>query len=170
MCVIPYLKRLISKAQIFQFAQGRGPVVYFAHSKLDYGTPAAKRARALIQRIRPGARILDPSRFGKIWPDLVERLGSHDAVYDLVIDCVSEVFALEHQDFVGRGVFNEVAVALRKARPAYAIREGRAVQITGYVVSDPNDYKRRFGRLLTASIKEQGHVEQNQGKAVNGRY
>lgn len=157
--MISTLKRLMSKAQILRLAPGRGEVVYFAHSRIDDHSFAAAKARGTIRSIRPRARILESADIAEIWHDLTDRLGGHDAVYKLIIESVSEVFALEHAQFVGRGVYHEVAIALANGKPAYAIRDGRAVQIERCTVANPEDYSRRFGRLLMQAMPDKEHHE-----------
>ncbi len=148
----------LSRAQVLLYARGFGQVVYFAHSKLDYHTVIAADAKAALRRARPGKRILDPSSFGAVWGDLVERLGSHEAVYQLVISCCTEVAALEHEGVIGRGVYLELVEAERQGRPRFVLRNDVLVPIVGVVVVDSNDFRRRYGRILTAKELHDVHV------------
>jgi hypothetical protein len=138
----------ISKAQVMSMAVGAGKIVYFAHSKLDYSTSRAAKVRSLIRDERPDMRLLDPSRMGEVWPDLAQRLGSHEAVYELVIECSAQVVALEHKGFVGRGVFTELQLAQRRGLPCYVVRDKRLVPVESIQIFDKEDYKRCYGRVF----------------------
>jgi hypothetical protein len=137
----------MSRAQVLMLAPGHGDVVYFAHSKLDYETSRAAKVRSLIRHARPGKRLLDPSRMRETWTQLVERLGSIEAVYELVTSCVHEVVALEHKGFVGRGVFLELEQAAHRGLPRYVVRGQQLVPVEGIELFDPDDYKRSYGRV-----------------------
>lgn len=139
----------MSKAQVILLAtSGRGHIVYFAHSKLDYESSRAAKVRSLIHQTWPDKRLLDPSRMRETWPDLAARLGGQDPVYELVISCVREVVALEHRGFVGRGVFTELQLAQRRGLPCFAVRDQKLVPVEAIEIVDPDDFKRRYGRLL----------------------
>ncbi len=138
----------MAKAQVTLLATpGRGPIVYFAHSKLDYNTSKAAKVRSMIRDRRHDARLLDPSRMLETWPDLVARLGGQEQVYELVIGCVSEVVALEHKGFVGRGVFTELELASRRGLPRFVVRSNQLLPVARIELHDPEDFKRAYGRV-----------------------
>lgn len=143
------IRTQISHAQVLMLATpGRGRIVYFAHSKLDYCTSRAAKVRSLVREHRPDARLLDPSRFGQTWNDLAERFGSQDAVYQFVVGCADEVVALEHEGFVGRGVFTELEIANQRGLPRFVVRGGKLVPVDSIELFNQNDFKRCYGRVF----------------------
>lgn len=143
------IRTTMARAQVLLLAtSGRGPIVYFAHSKLDYETSKAAKVRGLIRNRWPEKRLLDPSRMRETWPDLAERLGGQEPVYQLVISCVQEVVALEHKGHVGRGVFTELDLAARRGLPRFVARAGQLLPVERTEIVDPDDFKRAYGRVF----------------------
>lgn len=130
---------------------GPGPLVYFAHSMLDYKSPAARRGLAVIQAARPGARVLDPSTMGPAWNRWTRALNSAEAVYTLVIGVVDEVIALERDGHVGRGVFCELQEAARRGIPRHVVRGGLVVPVAGVRVANHDDWRYLYGRVELAA-------------------
>lgn len=131
--------------------------VYFAHSKLDYGTKGAKAARALIARLRPKAKIVDPSQTeanfewelnARFAAGARDTRAAYDAIYRDRIGAADEVAVLEWKGAVGRGVFNEVRFALKRGLPCSVIRDGRLQPISAVKNLDPDDWTYFFGRVV----------------------
>jgi hypothetical protein len=132
-------------------------IIYFAHSMRDYGTRAAREAKAEIQRLRPDATISDPEEMD--WNGMMKRLGSHDAVYRKVVQEADEVVVLEHMQHVGKGAYTEITMAIQLGKPCYALRRGALVPIVGARTVDPNDWKIFYGRVRTTKAERVPHKE-----------
>lgn len=145
-------KKIHVRAVILSLVESAGDrIVYFAHSRLAYGTKAALDARKVIETARPGCRLLDASRFDRptpIWERLVQLVGSYDTVTRLVVSCVDEVIALEHDNHVGRGVYSELAEAALYNKPCSVVRGGAILPVARLEFVDVNDWRRRYGRVV----------------------
>lgn len=138
-----------AKARVLRLAPaGGGRLVYFAHSKRDYHSARAARAFEVVRAARPGGRVLNPSGFIELWPVLVAALGSQEAVYRLVVELCTEVFALEHEGHIGRGVFAELVEAERLGLPRWVVRDEKVFPVAGVTTVDTTDYKVRYGRVM----------------------
>jgi hypothetical protein len=124
-------------------------MIYFAHSMRIYRTPEAKRCRIMIERYarRRNTKIFDPEDLN--WDELVDKLGSHNAVYDYVIRESTEVVVREHQDCVGKGVHDEVLRALLASKPVWRLSEDlkRIHPVTQIQIVDARDWKIRYAEL-----------------------
>lgn len=124
-------------------------MIYFAHSLRIYGTPEAKRCRAVIERYakRRETEILDPEDLD--WDDLVTNLGSHDAVYDYVIRESSEVIVREHQNHVGKGAHDEVLRALLAHKTVWRLSPDlkKIHPVSKINIVNGNDWKIRYAQL-----------------------
>lgn len=129
--------------------RGDGPIIYFAHSMRDYGTAREAEAEALIRQARPGCRLANPKTWGPLWKRL-ERELDVESVYVLVLSIVDEVVALEHEGHVGRGVYHELFFAGKRGLPRSVVRGGSLVDVHAINIVDRNDYRVRFGRVVTA--------------------
>ncbi len=126
------------------------PLVYFAHSKLDYGSPSAIAAHVAIAAARPGAAVLDPSRIDdRVFGKLVALLGSIDRLYAFTVALAAEVIALEHEGHIGRGVYRELEEAAHLGKPRHVLRAGVLVPVVDVEIVNPADLRVRFGRVLT---------------------
>lgn len=126
------------------------PLVYFAHSKLDYGSPRAIGALIAIATARPGAAVLDPSRIDdRVFGKLVALLGSIDRLYAFTVALADEVIALEHEGHVGRGVYRELEEAAHLGKPRHVLRDGVLLPVVDLEIIDPADLRVRFGRVIT---------------------
>jgi len=126
-------------------------VVYFAHSMRDYGTPVAVEAKRDITRLLPDTEILDPEELD--WNGLTRQLGSCEAVYDHVVARSHRIAVLEHAQHIGRGVFEEASRGLRSRKPVHVLRDHQLVPVERVAVVDKNDWKVRYGRIVTSSGK-----------------
>lgn len=124
--------------------------VYFAHSWKDYGSARADAAREAIASRWASAALLDPERMDlarvaadRGWPGayrwaVLERCGHGGAVV-----------AMEHQDHVGRGVFDEVTLALEAKIPVWVYRHPKFERVRDLKVVNIHDWKVAYGRLFT---------------------
>ena len=123
--------------------------VYFAHSMRIYRTPEAKRCRTAVERYAQsqGLAILDPEDLD--WMGLVRQLGSHDRVYDHVIQRSSEVVVREHVDHIGRGAYDEVLRALLASKPVWRLAPDCTTlhSVIAADIVNAGDWKIRYARL-----------------------
>ncbi len=120
-------------------------VVYFAHSRKLYGSKEADDCRAHILRI-PDCVILDPETID--WQKSKELAGSFKKATAQVMLSVDMVITVEYQEFVGKGVFEELITAHDMDIPCMVIRNNELVEIDDLVVNDENDWQLFYGKVL----------------------
>jgi len=122
--------------------------IYYAHSKLIYGTAREKAELAFLRKkfSEDVYQVLDPNK------DMGE-LGSMTPYLVAVSKC-TEVICSEYKGFIGKGVYHEVHCALEKGIPVWCIKKfpilGGLVmkKVSGVRVYDENDWKVRYARLV----------------------
>jgi hypothetical protein len=124
--------------------------IYFAHSKLDYGTPVEDWTRRFISRQFADADVLCPHR----------DIGEATAVgaYNKLVSWASVVVVLEHRNTVGRGVYQEITTALAHKIPVFAVRRRKLVPIVGIKVMDEESWADGYGVLLAVRWNEELRV------------
>ena len=92
--------------------------IYYAHSKMKYGTEIEKLEIELIQRTYPDAKIINPA----------EEVDQTAPEPDIMRWCLNAIRRADIVVFssvnstVGQGVFSEVMYALYKKKPVYYIK------------------------------------------------
>lgn len=120
--------------------------VYFAHSLRSYGTAPAFQAKAAITQQWPGSTLQDPEHLD--WNELVYRVGSHEAAYEHTAQNADVVAVLEHQGYVGKGVFTIVEHALRLQKPVFAFRDAKWCAVSNALLFDGGrDWKVRYAQI-----------------------
>ncbi|MFA5395452.1 MAG: hypothetical protein WC346_05460 [Methanogenium sp.] len=119
--------------------------VYFAHSKLSYGT--RREAEEFLFLKKHFERIINPNtdlgELGDIKPYLVVASLCDAVVVSAFID-----------DFVGKGCFDEVETVLRSNKPVFQlIDRKKMVKVTNVELFDLDDWKVKYGKLITQEKK-----------------
>jgi hypothetical protein len=121
-------------------------LIYYAHSKLIYGTTREEKERAYLEKL---FKVICPNR------DMGER-GSIDPYLDMVSQC-SAVICSEYEKHIGRGVFSEVEHALKLGKRVLCIRgePGEYIlhPIQGIKIIDENDWRYFYGKIILMKIK-----------------
>lgn len=117
--------------------------IYYAHSKLIYGTDTEASAIAYLKQ--QGFEVLCPHN------DLGE-LGSIQP-YLQAIDTCEAVIIHPYKGFIGRGVFEELKHTLCNNKSAsvlcYNIVTGYSLHpVKGYKLHDQMDWKFKYGKVL----------------------
>jgi hypothetical protein len=107
------------------------PSVYFAHSKLDYNTKVEKDA---IKTLSAMYKVFCPNN----------NLGETGSMshYLKVVKWCDETVALEHGGLVGRGVYEEVNMAIESKKPTFVLRDGKLLKVKGSKIVNRDDWKR----------------------------
>lgn len=117
--------------------------VYYGHSMKMYDTDAERDALRFIRErfpnlICPNNDIGDSNR------------GMH--VYLKIVAWSDLVIVSEYQSHIGRGVFDEVSLALKLNKSVYCLRKVKDThkfyRITDLVVVDENDWSVKYGKVV----------------------
>lgn len=119
--------------------------VYFAHSKLIYNTPLEKGIIKMLEDA--GYEVLDPnSQLGEL---------GDIAPYLAAIDTCDETIVFPHHDYIGKGVYEEVAHTIRTHKFCFRfVPNSRSPhgfnlkEITGVRVYEITDWKWKYGKLI----------------------
>lgn len=136
------------------------PIIYFSHGNILKGSKKAKRCLAAIKQRWPNAKVWNPANVNI--KAVAAKAGGWDRFYDKVCRMLQEsgghMVVLENGDdfnlTVGRGVMNEVSVALRCVVeiPVYTYRGDDFYRVTGATPVDVDDWSVRYGALKLASV------------------
>jgi len=111
--------------------------VYFAHSKLIYGTKEEEKALLFLRKIFHNVCCPhnDMGELGGITPYLkrVEKCGL--------------VVALPYNKFIGKGVYEEIKHALSLKKPVLLLDNEKLLTIKGVEVVDEYDWKFKYARI-----------------------
>jgi hypothetical protein len=118
-------------------------MVYYAHSKLIYGTKREKRELAFLKK--KFTFVIDPNK------DMGE-LGSIDPYLKKVDEC-DMVVCSPHDGYLGRGQYSEVLHALKLNKPVYSIQKSllfgfQLKKVTSVSTFDTNDWSRKYSYLV----------------------
>ena len=118
------------------------PLIYYAHSKLDYNTP---REKAEIKHLSKYFRVFNPNT------ELGE-LGAMTPYLHAVWMCHHIVVSPHVELYVGRGVFCEICAALAYGQTVQVLCYNKAGEIIpgrfkGLSIHDPKDWKVHYGKL-----------------------
>lgn len=117
-------------------------VVYYAHSKRIYDTPREKGELNMIKAHWNGDQIIDPSK-DLVWEGDMEP-------YFNVVRGVDYLVCSEYKGHVGKGVFDEVNLALANAIPVFVIRNGNLQSVADTIEDDMSDWAVNYGKLITS--------------------
>jgi hypothetical protein len=124
-------------------------IAYMSHGKALHGSKQADECRTAILTAFDADKVWDTG--GRKGVRAANRLGGWDALYDkLIADLLGRFgicVVLEHNGFVGRGVFVEVQRMDKAGVPVYVFRKGKFGRVSQAEVVDPDDWTYRFGRL-----------------------
>lgn len=112
-------------------------IAYFAHSKLDYDKEKEHQTKARIAEF--GFRVFCPNK----------NLGETGNIshYLRVLDWCDLVFALEHDGYIGRGVYAEIERALSIKKPCFVIRKNLFYKIISIKQEPSGDWRIRYGKI-----------------------
>lgn len=111
--------------------------VYFAHSKLIYGTKEEEKALKHLRKVF-GSVVCPHNDMGE--------LGSIYPYLERVSKCCL-VVALPYKNFIGKGVFSEIEHALALNKPVLVLKGKELKTVYGVVVNDSKDWKFKYGKL-----------------------
>lgn len=128
--------------------------IYFAHSLRDYRGFESKRVLQWLATWYPDAQVHNPEDFEGQFKSRARKLQSwHQAYLSILQERLGErggVVALEHHGHIGKGVFNEISIAMDlMKRPAWVYREGGLHVVRSLQVVDTDDWAIRYGRIVT---------------------
>lgn len=130
------------------------PYVYFAHSMLDYNTKLEAEVRSTLESyIDKDLKLICPNR------DLSATLGKDMYRYLAFVKTCALVIVLEHNKYIGHGVFDEVNTAIRSKIPVFVFRDSNLVPVTGTMVNDPNDWRFKYAKLVTSDVEHAKNAE-----------
>lgn len=115
-------------------------IVYFAHSKLSYGTRRENKELLFLQS--KFARIIDPNK------DMGE-LGDIKPYLTVLSLCDLVVVSAFIDNFVGKDAFSEVELALKLKIPVYQLIDKKLVVVIDIKLFDLDDWKVKYGQLIT---------------------
>jgi hypothetical protein len=122
--------------------------IYYAHSKIIYGTQQELEEYGFLKKKFPKATIICPHN------TVGELRDSKDYLY--VVDCCSKVIVSELNGFIGLGVFAEVARALSNNTSVFVLREKSEEfclwKVSGIEIINEGSWKNNYGTLI---VKQQ---------------
>jgi hypothetical protein len=120
-------------------------IVYYAHSKIDYGSNREYRDLLYLKKRFPKAEVICPNN------DLGE-LGSLKPYLDFVDTC-SMLIVREYKNHVGKGAFSELARAMSDGIRVLALRnKGNKYtleSVAGIQVLKQHDWQLKYGKIIT---------------------
>lgn len=119
-------------------------VIFFPHSRKDYGSDRAQAAEHVIKRAWPGCEIVDPKVIN--WKALGKQHGAR--VDEAIVRDCAIVVGLEHQEHIGRGVFGGLYAGLRLGKQVYVVRDSELVRVLDVEHVDEDDWAVRYGRVV----------------------
>lgn len=118
--------------------------IYFAHSKLSYGSSKEKEELQFLRKTFIKSTIIDPNS------DVGELRNFNE--YLKIVDSCSQVVVSEYKECVGRGVFSEIARGFANGTPISVLRKQAnkyiLFQVIGIEIVNQIDWKRMFGNLI----------------------
>ena len=118
--------------------------IYYAHSKLIYGTSNETEELEFIKEKFPKANIICPHTTVNELTDFQDYLH--------VVDCCTLLIASEVEGYIGKGIFCEISRAfgngtqvsvLRKQNNQYSLS-----QVIGIEIINQNAWKNNYGKLI----------------------
>ena len=121
----------------------KAKTIYYAHSKLIYGTTREAEELDYMERKYPEANILNPG-------DLGELKGIKK--YLKIVGKCNMVVTSEFDGYVGKGVFAEIAQAFSNNIPVKVIRENGVdfslSKVNGIKIINEHDWKSKYAQLI----------------------
>lgn len=117
--------------------------IYYAHSKLIYGTSREKEELDFLERKYPEATIINPNDLGEL-KDIKK--------YLKIVGKCKLVVVSELDDYVGKGVFAEISRALSNDIRVKVLRNKDNVffltNVSGLEIINEHDWKSKYARLI----------------------
>ena len=111
--------------------------VYYAHPKAKYIDSIEQKELKIIFDYFPFAEICNPSKLEPIWN---ENNCSEDKIMDHCLDLVSQsdivIFSPFNEEYIGKGVYEEVSLAERLNIPCYIVCDGK---LQDYTLGEKNE-------------------------------
>jgi hypothetical protein len=118
--------------------------IYYAHSKIIYGTQQELEEFEFLKKSFPKANIICPHN------TVGELRDSKDYLY--IVDCCNKVIVSERNSFIGLGVFVEVARALSNNTSVFVLRrqanEFYLLKVSGIEIINESNWKYNYGKLI----------------------
>jgi L-lactate utilization protein LutC len=124
-------------------------LLYYAHSRLSYGTRKEKRELRLIKKQFPDHQIINPA-------EINFTLTSEAEIIKECKDIVKKVnimIASEYKKHIGRGVFTELNVETKAKK--IVLRKKKFIEDFKIIMINRNDWHVRYGKIV-------GGVDANQ--------
>lgn len=119
-------------------------MIYYAHSKRIYNTKREGKELAYLKK-KYGMQILDPN-------NNMGELGSMEPYLEKVRRCNTLVCS-EFDKHVGRGVYSEIAEALKHKKKVFVLRRNllgfRLHKVKGLEITDDTDWKVYYGKVCS---------------------
>jgi len=121
----------------------KSPKIYYAHSKIIYGTAREQEEILFLKQKYPAAVIINPANniSRKTMPQFLKLVG----------DCNLLVVS-EFDGFVGKGAFSEITRALSDDKTVYAMRrQGKKynlIIVSGVMIIKSHDWKKEYAKLI----------------------
>jgi len=131
--------------------------LYFAHSLRDYNTPRSRQALVQIARLCPHSTIHNPEDFDGEFKRVADRIGWVPAYKQILTERVLDggVVVLEHQDHIGRGVYEEVRISLTELKiPAWVLRAGVLVPVESVELAEADDWRVHYGKIVVRGVRD----------------
>lgn len=129
--------------------------LYFAHSLRDYNKPRSRQALIQIARLCPHSNIHNPEDFDEEFKRVAARIGWVNAYRQILTERVADggVIVLEHQDHIGRGVFEEVRISITELKiPVWVLRDGALLPVEGVVLAEADDWRVHYGKIALRGV------------------
>lgn len=118
--------------------------VYYAHSMLKYGTKEEKRELSILRK--HFKKVIDPSQV-----PLPSGYEAMQACFELIESSATALAFSTYRGHIGRGVYQEINLALAWGLPVFEIRRGKIKKFTGELsVTDPDDWSIRYAKVRAA--------------------
>jgi len=122
--------------------------LYYAHSMRTYDTPKEKRETEILEACFPKYYIFCPNKKSPVkWQSLRGN--------EVMQECFKRVkksrviVATEYKGTVGKGVFEEVKLALKLKKLVYVLRAFTLTIITDVEIVDRNNWAGGYGKIIT---------------------
>lgn len=115
---------------------------YFGHSKLDFDTELEGAIRSDLEE---QMAIICPNRD-------IDSTATMEYHNKILLECTG-LIVLEHDGFIGRGVFSQVGTMLKANKSVKVYRDGILYKVVSIIMNDPNDWRCQYGRLILEDQK-----------------
>jgi len=133
-------------------------LLYYAHSKLSYGTRKEKRELRLIRKEFPEYKIINPGTINFV--SMYEN-GIMDECKSIVRQ-VHIVVASEYDKHIGRGVFEELSEKTKAKK--FLLRNKQFIENFSVRIVDKEDWRVRYGKCEEVKGVRRCEVWENIGR------